>query len=53
MNKEVRAELRAVFKLTVIEYDKICKNTAQVCREFGVPRSSFYEWKKAYEAESS
>jgi len=37
MNKEVRAELRAVFKLTVIEYDKICKNTAQVCREFEVP----------------
>lgn len=49
MLKEVRAELRLRYKIAVLEYARICGNVLETCRDFGVPRSSFYVWKKAYD----
>jgi len=42
MQKEVREAFRVHFKWTVIEY-------AKACREFEVPRSTFYNWKRAFD----
>jgi transposase InsO family protein len=53
MNKE--AIIREAFalrrKLAILEFSQESGNVAKVCREFNVPRSSFYKWKKAYDAE--
>ena len=37
-------------KLIILEYARLCGNVAKACREFEVPRSSFYKWKKAFDA---
>jgi transposase-like protein len=49
MKKGVREAFRVHFKWTVLEYAAVCRTVIQACREFNVPRSTFYEWKKAYE----
>jgi transposase-like protein len=46
---EVRDAFRVHYKWTVLGYAQVCRTVAQACREFGVPRSTFYGWKKAYE----
>jgi len=51
MQKEVREAFRVHFKWTVLEYAKVCCNVSEVCREFEVPRSTFYNWKKAFDKE--
>jgi hypothetical protein len=51
MNKEVRDELSIRRKIVVLEYVRLCGNFAKACREYEVPRSSFYEWKKAFDAQ--
>jgi len=51
MHKEVRKYLDLRRKLVTIEYAAACGNVAKACREFDVPRSSFYRWKKRYDAE--
>ncbi len=48
MNKEAREHLAALRKWVILEYAKAIGNNLETCREFGVPKSSFYEWKKAY-----
>lgn len=50
MHSEAREELKVRFKVTVLEYAKLVGVT-KTCREFDVARSTFYEWKKRYEAE--
>jgi transposase InsO family protein len=50
MHPEAREELRTRFKRTVLEYAKYFSVT-KTCREFNVPRSSFYRWKQSYEQE--
>jgi len=50
MHPEAREELSIRFKLTVLEYAKYFGAT-EACREFNVPRSSFYRWKQTYEQE--
>lgn len=50
MHPEAREELRIRLKLTVLEYAKYFGAT-EACREFNVPRSSFYRWKQTYEQE--
>ncbi|MEQ8671884.1 MAG: IS481 family transposase [Aggregatilineales bacterium] len=50
MHQEAKDELRLRLKLTVLEYAKYFGAT-NACQEFGVPRSSFYEWKKKYAQE--
>lgn len=49
VRKAVQEELRIRRKLWILDYALMCGNTSEACREFGVPRSSFYEWKMAYE----
>jgi transposase InsO family protein len=48
MHQEVRAELRVRLKLVVLELAQHLGAT-KACREFNVPRSSFYRWKQKYE----
>ncbi|NIO48859.1 MAG: hypothetical protein GTN73_05400, partial [Candidatus Aminicenantes bacterium] len=45
MQKEVKEAFRVRFKWTVLEYAKVCRTVAEACREFEVPRSTFYNWK--------
>lgn len=35
-------------KVAVIEYAKATRNAVGACRDFDVPRASFYRWKKLY-----
>ena len=49
VRKAVQEELRIRRKLWILDYALMCGNTSEACREFSVPRSSFYEWEKAYE----
>jgi transposase InsO family protein len=51
MQKEVREILRIRFKWAVLEYARGIGSVTKACREFEVPRSTFYEWKKAYDKE--
>ena len=48
MNKEARDHLAAHRKYVTLEYAKAIGNNMEACQDFGVARSSFYEWKKAY-----
>jgi transposase InsO family protein len=48
MHPEAREELNLRLKLTVLEYAKYVSVT-EACREFNVPRSTFYRWKQTYE----
>ncbi len=50
MHKEAQEELRVIFRVAVFEYAKNSSVT-QTCRDFQVPRSSFYRWKKRYDQE--
>lgn len=49
MHPEVKKELDVRFKQTVLELAKITRFTSDVLKEYGVPRSSFYRWKKLYD----
>ena len=51
MSKEIKEELGIRRKMTILEYARIFGNVAETCREFEVPRSSFYNWKKAFDKE--
>lgn len=33
----------------ILEYARLFGNVAKACREFEIPRSSFYKWKKAFD----
>jgi len=50
MHKEAREELRVRLKLVVLEHANHFGVT-KACREFNVPRSTFYRWKQKYEKE--
>jgi len=50
MHQEAKDELRLRLKLTVLEYAKYLGAT-KACQEFGVPRSTFYNWKLKYAQE--
>jgi transposase InsO family protein len=50
MHSEAKKELRVRFKFIVLDYAKHAGVT-KACREFEVPRSSFYCWKKRYDEE--
>jgi len=42
-------KMRSVrLKKVILEYAEGIGNSAKACREWGVPRSAFYEWKEAY-----
>ena len=48
---EVKDAFRVRYKWTVLEYAKVCRTVAKAYREFEVPKSTFYDWKKAYDKE--
>jgi len=48
MNREARDSLEARRRSMILECAEMSRNVAAECREFGVPRSTFYRWKKAY-----
>jgi transposase InsO family protein len=48
MHKEAEEELRVRLKLVILELANALGVT-KACREFNVPRSSFYRWKQKYE----
>lgn len=48
MHPEAREELSIRLKLTVLDYAKYFSVT-ETCREFNIPRSTFYRWKQSYE----
>lgn len=50
MHPEARKELRARFKFVVLGYAKHVGVT-KTCREFEVPRLTFYHWKNRYDEE--
>ena len=51
MNKEVKDILNQRRKLMVLEYAKAIGSVSQTCQDLGIARSSFYEWKNAFEQE--
>lgn len=48
MHQEAREELGVRFKVVVLEYAKHVGVTT-ACKEFNVPRSTFYNWKQKYD----
>ena len=51
MHPEAREQLSIHFKTVVLEYARLTGNIAETCREFSIPKSSFYRWKNAYDSE--
>ena len=50
MHPEAKEELRVRFKLVVIELASHF-GVRRICKEYSVPRSTFYGWKKKYDQE--
>lgn len=51
MSKEAREYWDLKRRLAVFEYAKKWGNVAKACRAFGMPRASYYRWKKAFDVE--
>ncbi len=51
MTDDVRDALSAHRKCVVLSYAQGIGNVRKACRDFNVPKSSFYRWRKAYSAE--
>ena len=51
MNKEIKDYLRVNFKLFILELAKESGRVRKVCKDYGVNRTSFYNWKKKYKKE--
>ncbi len=49
--KAIREYLLFRKKVATIEFAEEHGNVARACRTFSVARSSYYRWKKVYEAE--
>ena len=53
MNQEVKDVLNQRRKLFILEYAETIGNATNACREYNIPRSTFYDWKKAYDKEGN
>lgn len=51
VTKEIKEYLKFRRKLFILNYAKELGNTAKALREFDVNKSTFYKWKKDYEAD--
>jgi len=49
MIQAVKDEINLRRKLFILKFIRTCKNVKQECIEFGIPRSSYYNWKKKFE----
>jgi transposase InsO family protein len=50
-SKEIKEYLKFRRKLFILNYTKEVGKTTKALKEFGINKSTFYKWKKAYEAE--
>ena len=48
MHKEVKDYLKLKRKLVVLEYARVFGNNLEVYKACGIPKSTFYDWKKMY-----
>ncbi len=46
MNSEAREALAAHRKFVILEFAQAIGNVQEAYRDFGIPRSSFYRWRK-------
>jgi len=51
MKKEISNAFLVHFKWTVLEYAKVCRTDSKAYRDFDVPKSTFYGWKKSFDKE--
>ena len=51
MNSEARDALAARRKLMILQYAQDIRNVKEACRDFNIPRASFYRWKNVYDKE--
>lgn len=51
VTKEIKEYLKFRRKLFILNYIKEVGKTTKALKEFGINKSTFYKWKKAYEAE--
>ena len=51
MHKEVDKYLRLKRKLIVLEYARVFGSNLEAYKACGIPKSTFYDWKKAFEEE--
>jgi transposase InsO family protein len=51
MKKELAEAFVIRRKMFIVQYNEDAQNIKKACQEFGVPRSSYYRWKKAVEKE--
>jgi len=51
MHKEVEKYLRVKRKLIVLEYARVFGSNLEAYKAYGIPKSTFYDWKKAFEEE--
>jgi len=51
MQKEVEKYLRLKRKLIVLEYARVFGSNLEAYKACGIPKSTFYDWKKAFEEE--
>jgi transposase InsO family protein len=48
MTSDVRDALAVRRKLTVLDYVKAVGKVTEACRDLGIPRASYYRWRKAF-----
>ncbi len=51
MNKEVEEYLKLQRKIVVLEYARVFGSNLEAYKACGIPKSTFYDWKKAFEEE--
>ena len=51
MNSEVRDALAVRQKVAILQYAEGIGNDKEACRDFNIPRASFYRWKNVYDKE--
>ena len=51
MHKEVEKYLSLKRKLIVLEYARVFGSNLEAYKACGIPKSTFYDWKKAFEEE--
>ncbi|MBL7047815.1 MAG: hypothetical protein ISR95_09350 [Candidatus Marinimicrobia bacterium] len=51
LSKEIRDYSAFRRTYVMLEYARLSKRPLHACREFNVPKSTFYEWKRRFDAE--
>jgi hypothetical protein len=51
VKKEIKEYLRFRKKIIVLEYARKFDGPIATCREFNIPKPTYYEWKKKFDTE--